>query len=153
MQTNLLKPLPVNIQASVTKTATFTGATIEIPLAECYRFILDVTAISGVDTTLDVVIQDAMDHNAATPATFYPVARFAQISTAAGAQQRMLVLQPALGRGEPAVETAIGSTGGALAQNAPLTKKIRHVATIAGAGPSVTYAVWVVCVPRAGSGN
>jgi hypothetical protein len=155
MQSNLLKPLSYNIQASVTKTSTFQTAAIEIPLADSYEFILDVTALSGGasgDQTLDVSIQTAMDYkNAANaaPATWYTLpARFAQVNAATGVSQQMLSVQPSLGRGEQASVEPLAATGGQLAQNVPLTKKIRLVFTIGGTAPSFTFAVWLVATPK-----
>lgn len=142
MQTNLLRPLGQTFQASVTKAATFTGATVDVPLAESYTFILDVTAASGTSPTLDVAIQITVDEGT----TFYAAIRFAQCT---GVATRRLQVQPSLGRGEAGSEGALANTGGALNANTILTKKLRHVATIGGTNPSFTYAIYLLTVAKA----
>lgn len=141
MPANLLRPGVMTFQSSVTKTATFTGATVEIPLADSYLFILDVTAASGTTPTLDAAIQSSVDGGT----TFYTVARFAQVTAVS---TRKLQLQPMLGRGEAGSESAVSNTGGALAGNVILTKKIRTVWTIGGANPSFTAVMYVITQPR-----
>lgn len=147
MSASLLRPQGRTLYASATKAATFTGATIEVPLAESYTFILDVTAASGTTETLDVAIQVTVDGGT----TWYTAARFAQVTTAAVI--RRLQIQSVMGRGEAGSEAAIANTGGALASNTAITKKIRHVATIGGTNPSYTYVIYMIAVTKGNSSD
>lgn len=141
MQSNLLRPKGMTIQASVTKAATYTGTAFEIPLAESYAFIINVTAASGTTPTLDVAYQVTVDEGT----TWFTALRHAQITTTS---IRRLQVQPSLGKGEAGTEAAIANTGGALNANTILTRKMRTVWTIGGTNPSFTAAQYLLCVSR-----
>ena len=51
----------VTLQASVTKTATFTGAWVEVGDRGTLRALLTVSAASGTNPTADVIIETARD--------------------------------------------------------------------------------------------
>ena len=51
----------VTLQASVTKTATFTGAWVEVRARGALRALLTVSAASGTNPTADVIIETARD--------------------------------------------------------------------------------------------
>lgn len=142
MQANFLPPATIEVQASVTKAATYTAASVKLPVGESYEFILDVTAASGTSETLDVALQKQ-----AANGTWYTFARFAQVTTAAII--RRLQLQPSLGRGEAGSEGALAVTGGALNANTIIPRDIRVLATIGGTNPSYTFTVQAFVVPKA----
>lgn len=141
MNANLQRPVAITIDSAVTKAATYTGTAVDAPLSDSYAFYVDVTAGSGTSPTMDLCIQVTPDNGT----TWIPAARFAQIT---GVVKRRLQLQPVPGRGEAGAEAAVANTGGALATNTVLSKKIRVVNTIGGTNPSFTYSLYMFAVPR-----
>jgi hypothetical protein len=66
----------VTLQASVTKTATYTGSAVEVGDRGVGRFLLTVSAASGTTPTLDVLIQTSYDNS-----TWRSVASFTQATS------------------------------------------------------------------------
>lgn len=145
MQSTLLEPLGLVLVSSAARIATGNSGSIKIPLADCYAFVLDVTAVTGTTPTLDVAIQSS--YNKGT--NFDTSYRFAQ---AVAAVKRRLNVQAQMGRGEAGTEVAIADIGGALNANTVLTRDIRVLWTIGGTNPSFTFTVRVYCMPRTTGG-
>ncbi len=106
-----------SLQDSVTKTATFTGAAVEVGDASTLRASLSVTAHAGTTPTLDVKVQTSHDGSTnwtECTANGAATAAFAQVTTANGT-------------------TSLIVTG--------LDRFVRVVATIGGTTPSYTYSV------------
>lgn len=146
MQSVLLKAKTQTIVSSAARTATGNSGALELPLADCYAFILDTAAGTGTSPTMDVAVQVTVDDGT----TWYTAYRFAQATTAAAI--RRLNVQGMLGRGEAGTEAAIAATGGALNANTVLTRKYRILWTIGGTNPSFTFAVHLISQPRQGAG-
>lgn len=138
----ILNPLA----ASTATTATLTGASFQLPIADAYLCILDTGAATGTSPTLDVALQHSPDNGS----HWYTFAKFAQV-TAAG--QRSLIFTPQVAVSQAASEAAIANTGSAVAVNLPIIYgNVRILSTVGGTTPSfATINLWVVCAPNAGS--
>jgi len=124
----------VAIQASVTKTSTFTGSGVDMPNhAKMAILYLDVTAASGTSPTLDVTIemQDP------TGTDYVEFTAFAQKTAALTAPAFIVV-------GLGAVAASITNEDDVAAVMLP--QKIRAKATIGGTTPSFTYSVTAVVI-------
>jgi hypothetical protein len=147
MPASLTGPRILNpLSATAATTATITGNSFQLQVADAYNFILDVGAATGTTPTLDVAFQ----HSPNNGVTWYTFAKFAQV-TAAG--QRSLVFTPQVSVNQAASEGAIITTGAAVALNAPVVySNVRILATVGGTTPSfATINVWIVCQATAGS--
>lgn len=146
MKPNMLRPFSRADVASGTRTASSTSAALYLPKAATYQWILGVSAISGVDTTLDVGIQTTPDNGT----TYYDTGpTFKQWTTAMGAGQDIIRVQPSQGQKESGAEWASWTAlaGGTIVQNLILTRLYKVRWTIAGANPSVTFVVWLLAQP------
>jgi len=111
-------------------TATANSGTLEIPSdLDGGVFLLTHGTGTGTSPTLDVSIQVTDDD----ATTWYSMFRFAQVTTTAGVR-RIIVSFRRLA--EAGAEVAVAATGGALAANCPVSRKIRVLATIGGTSPS-----------------
>lgn len=115
-------------------TAAGSSAVLRVPQMETYLFILDVTALSGTGTTLDVSLAispvSSLGNAATTGSVWHQIAKFTQVTSASGAWG--LRMQPTMGRGEAASAFVAGASdsvvipaGTAVAANVPLTPDIR----------------------------
>lgn len=130
-------PYATTLVASAARTATGNSGAILFPTDQVGgEFIVNITAASGTSPTLDLAIQ--VTPNDGT--TFFTQWRFSQ-STGAEAQRIITTFRRVA---EVGAETAIADTGGALANNAPITRKIRVLWTIGGTNPSFTFAVYFI---------
>lgn len=101
-------------------------------------FILEHGTGTGTSPTLDVSIQVTPDDGT----TWFSMFRFAQVTTTAGTRRIITSFRRVA---EAGAEAAVGATGGALATNCPISKKIRVLATIGGTSPSyATIKVWFI---------
>jgi len=133
--------------ASAARTATGNSGALYLQHANSHLFILDATTVTGTSPTADVAIQVTHDNGT----TFYSVLRFAQVTAAA---KRYLRIQGGhMGQGEAGAEGAIADTGGALANNVVLSKKVRFIWTIGGTNPSFTFAINGLHAPKQSSTN
>ena len=125
--------------SSAARTATGNSGTLDARWSQLddIRLILDCTAASGTSPTLDVALQITPDDGT----TWFSIQRFAQVTAAATRQLEFSTRRHA---GQAASEAAVASTGGALAVNGVLSKKVRFIWTIAATTPSFTFAIYVV---------
>jgi hypothetical protein len=134
-----LLPYTELVVASTTAAATANSATLDARWSQLddIRLILDCTAASGTSPTLDVAFQITPDDGT----TFYSIMRFAQVTAVAIRQLEFSTRRHA---GQAASEAAVADTGGALAVNGVLSKKVRFRWTITATTPSFTFRIWVV---------
>lgn len=101
-------------------------------------FILEHGTGTGTTPTLDVSIQVSPDEGT----TWFSMFRFAQVTTTAGTRRIITSFRRVA---EAGAEAAVGTTGGALASNCPLSKKIRILADVGGTSPSyASIKVWFI---------
>lgn len=138
--------IPPGFPATSATTSTVTGSSFALPIADSYKFIVDVGAVTGTSPTLDVAFQESPDNGV----HWYTFAKFAQI-TATG--QRSLIFTPQVAVNQAASEQAIANTGAAVAINAPIFYgNVRVLATVGGTTPSfATINLWVECAPNSSS--
>jgi hypothetical protein len=138
--------IPTGFPASSATTATITGASFVLPIADSYTAIVDVGTATGTSPTLDVAFQHSPDNGT----SWYTFAKFAQI-TATG--QRQLVFTPQVAVNQAASEGAIANTGAAVALNTPIVySAVRVLATVGGTTPSfATIKLFVICAPAGSS--
>ncbi len=149
MPSSLVNPrvfVPPGFPATSATTATLTGTSFVLPIADAYLAILDTGTATGTSPTLDVAFQHSPDGGT----HWYTFAKFAQV-TAAG--QRSLIFTPSVALAQAASEAAIANTGSAVAINTPIVySAVRVLATVGGTTPSfATINLFVICQP-AGSG-
>lgn len=134
------------VSESTATTATVTGTTQSLPVADSYLFIADVGTATGTSPTLDIALQHSPDGGT----HWYTFAKFAQI-TALG--QRSLVFTPQVSLSQAASEQAIANTGSAVAFNQPIVySSVRVLQTLGGTTPSfATINVWAICSATSGS--
>ena len=147
MPSTLVGPRVLNpLSASSATTATVTGASFALPIADSYAMIADVGAATGTSPTLDIAFQ----HSPNGGANWYTFAKFAQI-TAAG--QRSLIVTPNVSLAQAASEQAISNTGTAVAINGPIVySAVRILATVGGTTPSfASINVFVIASNTSGS--
>lgn len=145
---SMLQPLSRSEVASAARTTTGQSATLTLPLARTYLWILDVTVASGGnDCTMDVTIQ-VTPQSPATPVNWYNTSAFKQVAQTAMVD--VLRISNDGGPGEAAAEWQAWSSasGGPVAVNLPLTRKYRIAWTMQGAAPSYTFSVWLIAQPR-----
>jgi hypothetical protein len=120
--------------ATATTSANGSSGVLNLPQAESYLFILDVTTLTGTGTTLDISLAispvSTVNTAATTGSVWHQVCKFTQVTTATGTWA--LRMQPAIGRGEAASAYASGGSATAnwsgstsIANNVPLTPQIR----------------------------
>ena len=149
MPSSLVNPrifIPTGFPATSATTATITGTSFVLPIADSYTAVVDVGAATGTSPTLDVAFQHSPDNGV----HWYTFAKFAQI-TAAG--QRSLIFTPQVAMNQAASEQAIANTGSAVAINSPVIySAVRVLATVGGTTPSfATINLWVICAPVSSS--
>jgi hypothetical protein len=147
MPSLIVNPRIINpLSATTATTATLTGASFQLPIADSYTAILDVGAATGTSPTLDVAFQ----HSPNNGVTWYTFAKFAQV-TAVG--QRSLIFTAQVAMNQAASEQAIANTGAAVAINSPIVySSVRVLATVGGTTPSfATINLWVICAPNGAS--
>lgn len=147
MPSLIVNPRIINpLSATTATTATVTGASFQLPIADSYTAIVDVGAATGTSPTLDVAFQ----HSPNGGTTWYTFAKFAQI-TAVG--QRSLIFTAQVAMNQAASEQAIANTGAAVAINSPIVySNVRILATVGGTTPSfATINLWVICAPNGAS--
>ena len=134
-----LLPYVEVVVASAARTATGNSGTLDARWTQLddIRLILNCTAASGTSPTLDVALQITPDDGT----TWFSIQRFAQVT---GVAARQLEFSTRRHAGQAASEAAVASTGGALAVNGVLSKKVRLIWTIAATTPSFTFAIYVV---------
>lgn len=154
MKSNLLRPLSRSEVASAARTSSSNSGALTLPMASVYQWILDVTVIAGVDTTLDVYIDTTPDNGT----TYYSTGpAFRQFTTSGGTGVDIIRVQPAQGRAEGGQEWLAWSTTnrGPFTPNIILTRKYRISWTFGGgaAGGTVTFQVWLLAQPVGRSGG
>lgn len=147
MPSSLVNPrvfVPTGFPISVATTATVTGTSFTLPIADAYLAVLDVGAATGTSPTLDVALQHSPDNGT----SWYTVEKFAQV-TATG--QRQLSFSPNVALAQAATEGAIANTGSAVAANAPIIySNCRILMTVGGTTPSfATIKLFILCAPPA----
>jgi hypothetical protein len=138
--------VPTGFPIATATTATVTGASFALPIADSYTAIVDVGTATGTSPTLDVAFQHSPDGGT----SWYTFAKFAQI-TATG--QRSLIFTPQVAMNQAASEQAIANTGSAVTINSPVVyTNVRVLATVGGTTPSfATIKLWVICAANGSS--
>lgn len=128
---NLQHPYVATLWSKTTATtATANSGAIDFPAdLDGGVFILEHGTGTGTTPTLDVAIQVTTDDGT----TWFSMYRFAQVTTTAGTRRIIASFRRVA---EAAAEAVVADTGGALAANCPISKKIRILATIGGTSPS-----------------
>jgi len=133
---NFATPQLLVNQAAAT-TLTGNSGAINIPQAPSYMFLLDIAAGTGTTPTADICIQITGDNS-----TWYTVGRFAQVTTAAVKNFKMV--RNGIAYGEAGFVQAIADTGGAVDKNFIMSKQCRILWTVGGTNPSfATFKLWV----------
>lgn len=126
----------VALQASVTKTSTFTGTAVNMPNhAKSAIAFLDVSAASGTSPTLDVTLE--MQDPVGTD--YVEIGAFTQVTAALTAPQFLVI-----GLGADAAASVKGEEDDSILMILPM--KLRAKATIGGTTPSFTYSVTLIVI-------
>lgn len=138
--------LPSGYPISTATTATVTGASFALPIADSYTAIVDVATVTGTTPTLDIAFQHSPDGGT----SWYTFAKFAQITAAA---TRSLIFTPQVAMNQAASEQAIANTGAAVTINSPVIyTNVRVLSTVGGTTPSFgTIKLWVICAANGSS--
>lgn len=116
--------------------------TLQVPVAEAVSFILDVTAMTGSGTTLDVQIDTSPDGGT----TWYRAWAFARVTTSTS-QQRIDVRPTGVGITEVGSTVASLAATTAINANTVVTRDVRVSWTAGTSFSSSTFAVWAIYQP------
>lgn len=139
MSRSVQKPYQVLLYSGAVVITTANSGAIEFPVDQDGGvFILEHGTGTGTSPTLDVSIQATPDDGT----TWFSMFRFAQVTTTAGTRRIITSFRRVA---EAGGEAAVAATGGALATNCPISRKVRVLATIGGTSPSyATIKVWFI---------
>jgi hypothetical protein len=140
-----LRPISVtNVAGLGTLTSTTTSTATQLPLADSYTVVFDVSSVSGTSPTYDIVMQTSWDKG--TTYINCPL-RSAQITTA-GVHWNMFSANHF--DFVAATQAGVADTGGAVNKDFIFDPQyVKFKVTVGGTSPSAVVAVRVFCVPRA----
>lgn len=147
-------PLSGTLVNNITTALTTTGtsAAMTLPLAESYRFILEVHTVSGTSPTLDVWLETSADGGT----NYVPFLQFAEVTTSG--QGKEAIWKPYLGVGDsgtsmnaPLLGSVDGSTSSSTScPSGPIdTRYIKVRSLLGGTTPSFAFAVrYIALAPQ-----
>lgn len=125
----------VLVDQSTGVTTSGTSSALTVPIAQSYRFMIEMRTFTATNLTLDVFLASSVDGT-----VYNEIAHFAQITTSG--QGRQMLIRPYLGVGDAATEGALpcltqgvdGATGAtAVALNGPFNPQFVKVRWVTGA--------------------
>lgn len=123
------------VDQSTGVTTSGTSAVVTLPLAQSYRFMLEMLTFSATNLTLDVFLATSPDGT-----NYFEILHFAQVTTSG--QGRQMLVRPYLGVGDAATEGAMpgltfgvdGASGAtAIVNNGPINPQFMKVRWVTGA--------------------